>query len=256
MYSIIHFFPPSPRCTRGCGEFQKIRFNFSDLTKSSFICYILFNMSESLKDESQRGGEYPTPDKNISLLHERVPLEEKTIDVVRFSDEQKNELGKRGRTVYVELHGETLERLEKQTGTESNLYLHGQRAEKAATVPAMRGVEVAINLDSVFPEDTFGEPFDTQMVILKNAHNPIDGITDANPQTPADAVAVAVDVEKQTGVNILSGRYTRVGKDGSLIVGLLNPGVNIRVNDHIEPDWPDGNIGLLSLAVPTLADGR
>jgi hypothetical protein len=178
---------------------------------------------------------------------------EETVDVICISSKAKRELEKRGRTVYVTLHGETLAMLEAQTGTKS--YPFGRKAEEAATVPAMNGVEVAITFDKAIPKKTFCKPFVVQLSILKEANKPIDGVTDTYPQTPADALSVALGVNEQTGVNVLS-YCTRVGKDGFLFVGGLIPGVSVLVDGSFHPDESFGHVGLLSLAVPTEALGR
>ncbi|MBU1472793.1 hypothetical protein KKB64_03335 [Patescibacteria group bacterium] len=213
-------------------------------------------MFKSLEGELRRRGENPLANIVASLLSVRgedIPFKEKTGDVVRFSAEQRKALEKRGRTVYVELHGETLETLKAQTGTKS--YLYGRKAEEVEAVSAMRGVEVAINLDHATPGKTFGKPFNAQLPILETANKAIEGVTDTYPQTPADALAVALDVQKQTGVNILSN-YTRVGKAGSIRVGFLSPGVRVTVDDDFHPDESVDHVGLLSLAVPAAALGR
>lgn len=185
-----------------------------------------------------------------------VPLEknkEQIGDMVRFTGKQRKELEKRGRIVYVELHGETLAELESQTGIKS--YPYGRKAEEVKALPALRGVEGAINLDHAIPEETFREPFARQLSILAETNEPIKGVTFIHPPTPADAVAIALQVHEQTEKNILSNNYTRVGKDGSLIVGRLHPGVHVSVNDPFPPDASNDHVGLLSLAVPQAALG-
>jgi len=181
-----------------------------------------------------------------------IPLKEKKGDIVRFSSKARKELEKRGRIVYVELHGETLAELESQTGTKS--YLYGRKAEEMKALPALRGVEGAINLDHAIPEETFGKPFARQLSILAEMNEPIKGVTFIHPPTPADAVTIALQVHEQTEKNILSN-YTRVGKDGSLIVGKLYPGVRVDVHDDFPPVGSTGLVGLLSLAVPQAALG-
>lgn len=187
--------------------------------------------------------------KDISVT---VSRKEQTGDTVRFTDDQKKELEKRGRTAYISLSGETLAELEEQTGTK--IYLAGSKVQQAKTLPALQGVEVAINLDNPIPVKTFGRPFDTQVSILQEANTEIDGVTDTYPTTPADAVAIALEVNGLTSKNILFSRWTRVGMAGSLIVGFLNPGVSVDVSDDFQPSGSN-SVGLLSLAVPQAALG-
>jgi len=188
--------------------------------------------------------------------HHMFPSErkEKTGDLVRFSPEQCKALEERGRTIYVELHGETLSMLEAQTGTKS--CLHGEKAEEAKTVPAMQGVEVAINLDNTMSQETLEKPFTRQLAILSETNEPIQGVKFIHPQTPADAVAMALNVCKQTGNNILWRHSTRVGKDGYLLVGRLRPGDYVDVDEDLHPDVSRDTVWLLSIAVPTSEDGR
>jgi len=213
------------------------------------------NFIETLKST---GGEEDAMFANLAAAQLKrrgkdIPLKEKTGDIVRFSSKARKELEKRGRIVYVDLHGETLTELEEQTGMKIHLY--GRKAEEAKTVSAMRGVEVAVNLDHAVLDKTYGEPFTDQLPILKTTNEPIEGVVFTHPQTPADALVIALDVNKQTGVNILP-RYTRVGKDGSLIVGVLSPGVSVHVRDDFRPEESGDYVGLLSLAVPKAALGR
>lgn len=179
---------------------------------------------------------------------EQPAIAQETPDgVIAFSSEQLKGLEKRGKFVMVEMNAETLKMLEERTGVHP--YVYGAKAEKAAKLPTMRA-QVAVFLDGI-QQETFGKPFDAQVSILKNAHTPIDGVTDTWPQTPADAAVIGQKVFEQTEINILSGLYTRTGDDGSVLVGGLGPGVRVRVSGDFRPDWASGDVGLLSLAVPT-----
>lgn len=184
-----------------------------------------------------------------------IPLKEKTGDIIRPSAEAKRALEKRygkDRVVYVEVRPETLAQLEQRTGVKS--YLYGKNAEAAANLLALNA-QIAVILPDPILKATYGEPFSDQQRILSEARKPINGFTFTHPQTPVDAVSIGQSVFEQTGVNILSN-YTRVGNDGSLVVGRLGPGVGVDVGGRFRPDKSDGDVGILSLAVPTKAFGR
>jgi len=185
---------------------------------------------------------------------ENIFRKEKTAHAVHFSTQQREALKQRGRTWFGELNAETLAMLEAQTGTKSRPY--GVKAKEAAMISTMRGVEVAINLDHAIPEETYGKPFIKQLVFLGVWNRPIDGVTDISPETLADVLTIALKVENETGINILSDCSTRVGKDGSLVAGFLNPGVSVIINDCLSPDASASRVGLLSMSVPTRALGR
>ena len=184
-----------------------------------------------------------------------IPLKEKAGDIIRPSSEAKRALEKRygkNNVIYVEVRQETLAQFETRTGVKS--YLYGKKAEAAANFPTMNA-EVAVILPDPIPKKTYWEPFARQQDILVEENRPIKGFTFTHPLTPVDAANIGQAVFAQTGINILE-RYTRVGKDGSLIVGRLLPGVRVGVHDDFLPDQPGGHVGLLFLGVPTQAIGR
>ena len=172
-------------------------------------------------------------------------------DMPRVSEKQLKDLREKlgWDPVVVVVDAWTLRELEEQTGVKS--YLYGSKAENAAKAPAMR-TEVAINLTNPKPRETYGKPFDKQKSIVEQANELVDGLTVTHPPTPADAATIAQKVFDQTGTNILPD-WTRVGKEGAVIVGSLNPGVGVHVEDFFRPDEAYGDIGLLSVAVPTAA---
>jgi hypothetical protein len=163
-------------------------------------------------------------------------------NVLKIPENARKEYEKRGRIVYVELHGETLAELCTLTGTHYDWHKEG------VDVPAMNGIEVAVNLDHLTIGST--QDFVGQRNTIYRENKPIKGFDITNPPTVADAVTIALKVFDKTNINILQG-YTRIGRYGDTIVGRLYPGESVDIQNHMGLEAIVG-IELLCIAIPTI----
>ncbi len=167
-------------------------------------------------------------------------------EITRVSNIQLDELREQGwDPIVVQISGETLALL-KRKGINTHKYGELRPEDEKRSAPL---TEVIINLAHAIPKETFDRTFNEQKKVLANM-KPVEGLTFTQPLTIAEVLVIADGVIEKTGVNILE-KSTRVGKDGSIIVGEFFRRRTAEVYGNFNSNGYSKDVGLLCLAVPS-----